>query len=169
MIRIDEATTGGRRGVGTTNHCVHGKDAVIEEIVDWQPYEYWTHRVQVPEPGVPKFTLMYAFEPDGVGTRLIARVLRPRTAKDRAIWAMVEPILASSLEHGVAALAPVLAEEVARRAAENQGAAEPEIARFRRAIPDTGRNRGSPFVVMTRAASRGRPAEGAIDRCVTPS
>jgi hypothetical protein len=107
---------------------VHGKDAVIEEIVDWRPYEYWTHRVQVPEPGVPRFTLMYAFEAEGDGTRLIARVLRPRAAKDRAIWAMVEPILASSLEHGVAALAPVLAEEVARRAAESQGAAEPEIA-----------------------------------------
>ena len=24
-------TTGGRRGPGATNHCMHGKDAVIEE------------------------------------------------------------------------------------------------------------------------------------------
>jgi hypothetical protein len=32
----------GRRGVGTTNHCMHGKDAVIEEILDWRPYHYLT-------------------------------------------------------------------------------------------------------------------------------
>ena len=128
VIRIDEATAGGRRGVGTTNHCVHGKNAVVEEIVDWRPYEYWTHRVQVPEPGVPKFTLMYAFEAERDGTRLTARVLRPRSAKDRGIWTMVEPILATAMEHNVAALTPILAEEVARRAAETGGAAEPEIA-----------------------------------------
>jgi uncharacterized protein YndB with AHSA1/START domain len=128
VIRIDEATTGGRRGVGTTNHCVHGKNAVVEEIVDWRPYEYWTHRVQVPEPGVPKFTLMYAFEAEGDGTRLTARVLRPRSAKDRAIWTMVEPILATAMEHNVAALTPILAEEVARRAAEGAVAPEPKLA-----------------------------------------
>ncbi len=128
VLQVDEATVKGRRGVGTTNHCVHGKDAIVEEIVDWRPYEYWTHRVQVPEPGVPKFTLMYAFEPEGEGTRLTARVLRPRTAKDRDIWTLVEPVLRTSIEHSVATLAPVLAEEVARRAAASQGAAEPELA-----------------------------------------
>ena len=32
-----EGATGGRRGPGSANHCMHGKDAVIEEILDWRP------------------------------------------------------------------------------------------------------------------------------------
>ena len=121
MVRVDEATAGGRRGIGTTNHCVHGKDAIVEEIVDWRPFEYWTQRMQVPEPGVPKFTLMYAYEDQGDTTRLTARILRPRSAKDRGIWTMVEPILSTALDRNLGALGSVVADEVARRAAEIRG------------------------------------------------
>jgi uncharacterized protein YndB with AHSA1/START domain len=128
VVRVDEATAGGRRGIGTTNHCVHGKDAIVEEIVDWRPFEYWTQRMQVPEPGVPKFTLMYAYEDQGDTTRLTARILRPRSAKDRGIWTMVEPILSTALDRNLGALGSVVADEVARRAAESGGAAEPEVA-----------------------------------------
>jgi uncharacterized protein YndB with AHSA1/START domain len=128
VVRVDEATTGGRRGIGTTSHCVHGKDAIVEEIVDWRPFEYWTQRMQVPEPGIPKFTLMYAYEGEGDTTRLTARILRPRSAKDREIWTMVEPILSTALDRNLGALAAVVAEEVARRAAETGGADEPEVA-----------------------------------------
>ncbi len=128
VLRVDEMTTSGRRGVGTTNHCVHGKDAIVEEIVDWRPYDYWTQKLQIPEPGIPKFTLMYAYEAEGDGTRLTARVLRPRSAKDRGIWAMVLPMLDTALKQNLAYLAEVLAEEVARRAAEAEGTVEPEVA-----------------------------------------
>ena len=84
---------------------------------------------------------------------------------------MLEPMLADDARAGVAALARRRrrGDRAAARAESPRDAAEPEVARLRRAIPDTGRNRGSPFVVMTRAASCGRPAEGAIDRCATPS
>jgi hypothetical protein len=34
---VTEAVAGGRRGAGTTNHCMHGDSAVIEEIIDWAP------------------------------------------------------------------------------------------------------------------------------------
>lgn len=35
--------TGGRSGVGTRNHCVHGKnDVVVEDVLDMRPYEYFT-------------------------------------------------------------------------------------------------------------------------------
>src|SRR5437867_5132678 len=37
-------TQGGRRGVGSTNHCMHGKEAIIEDILDWRPYDYYTVR-----------------------------------------------------------------------------------------------------------------------------
>jgi carbon monoxide dehydrogenase subunit G len=34
---------GGRTGVGASNHCAHGKDAMsAETILDWRPYDYYT-------------------------------------------------------------------------------------------------------------------------------
>jgi hypothetical protein len=37
-----EKVTKGRRGAGTQNHCTHGKDAIVEDIVDWRPFDYVT-------------------------------------------------------------------------------------------------------------------------------
>ena len=33
----------GRMSAGATNHCVHGKDAHLEVILDWKPFEYYTY------------------------------------------------------------------------------------------------------------------------------
>lgn len=33
---------GGRIGVGASNHCAHGKNLVLETILDWHPFEYYT-------------------------------------------------------------------------------------------------------------------------------
>jgi hypothetical protein len=44
----------GRRGTGTVNHCIHGKDVIIEEVLDWQPYEHVSYRTLLPIPNVPK-------------------------------------------------------------------------------------------------------------------
>ena len=35
---------GGVRGVGTVNHCMHGKSTVVEHVLDWKPYDYFTVR-----------------------------------------------------------------------------------------------------------------------------
>ncbi len=128
VIRVDETSVGGRRGVGTTNHCVHGKDAIVEEILDWRPFDYWTQKMQVPTPGVPKFTLMYAFEPEGDGTWLTARIMRPRSTKDREIWGAVRPVLDSALDANVEGLSQVLTEEMARRRTDAIDAEEPVVA-----------------------------------------
>ena len=48
-----EGATGGRRGPGSANHCRHGKDAVIEEILDWRPYDYVTDRTILDTPDGP--------------------------------------------------------------------------------------------------------------------
>lgn len=32
----------GRMGPGARNHCAHGKNLVIETILDWKPFEYYT-------------------------------------------------------------------------------------------------------------------------------
>ena len=31
--------------IGATNHCIHGKDARTEVIVDWRPFEYYTYEM----------------------------------------------------------------------------------------------------------------------------
>jgi len=67
---IDELPTAPRRGAGTTNHCIHGKDAVVEEVLAWRPPEVLTTRFQMPMPGIPKFTRSEILEvtADGAGT-----------------------------------------------------------------------------------------------------
>ncbi len=146
--QVNESAVGGRRGVGTTNHCVHGKDAIVEEILDWRPFDYWTHRMQVPVPGIPKFTLTYAFEAAPGGTTLRAHLLRPRTAKDRAAFATVETFLKDTLKRGVDNLIVVLAEEMDRRATLAAGVQEPALpvsaGRFEREPVDSTGARSSP-------------------------
>jgi uncharacterized protein YndB with AHSA1/START domain len=48
IIRVDQETVDGRPGVGTTNHCVHGKDAVLENVLDWRPFDTCTVRTMTP-------------------------------------------------------------------------------------------------------------------------
>src|SRR5204863_10164865 len=117
-----EAATGGRRGVGTTNHCIHGKDAIVEEILDWRPSEYFTLNWQMPIPGSPKVKTTYELTGAAEGTDVSMRMERPRSAKDRAFIDQVLPGLKPIFEAGVAALKPLVAEEMARRA----GGAAPE-------------------------------------------
>ena len=39
FTNIDQNNPAGRRGAGTTNHCVHGRGAITEEILDWHPFQ----------------------------------------------------------------------------------------------------------------------------------
>lgn len=67
----------GARGVGTVNHCVHGRSTIYEEVVDWKPYRYMTDRVMMPKPMGPFLSTM-ELSPiaDGERTRLVI-LLRP--------------------------------------------------------------------------------------------
>lgn len=62
--RIDQENPGGRQGVGTTNHCAHGAGTVLEEIVDWRPFQYLTKRMIGPKPFRPSL-LTVEFRPTG--------------------------------------------------------------------------------------------------------
>jgi uncharacterized protein YndB with AHSA1/START domain len=124
---IIEQAAGGRRGVGTTNHCVHGKDAIVEEVLDWRPLEYFTINWQAPIPGSPKVVTTYVLTPTDDGTNVEMRMGRPRSAKDRAFLEGVLPGLAPMFEAGIAALTPLVAEEVARQAEVSAGLPEPPL------------------------------------------
>ncbi len=140
----EQAATTGRRGVGTVNHCIHGKDAIVEEVLDWQPYEHVTYRSQLPIPNVPKLVSSYLFEDLGDGrTRVELRFGRPRSAKDRAIAESILPMLDMSIRDGLAHLGPVLEAEMAGRAAAG-APVEPDLPEAR------GRNIREPTGAATR-------------------
>ena len=118
VTAVLEEPAAGRRGVGTVNHCVHGKDAVIEEILDWQPTDYVTTRSKLPIPGVPRITTTIALDLIDGRTRVQFRVQRPRSAKDRAILGVIRGEWERRINASLDALGPLARDEAARRAAD---------------------------------------------------
>lgn len=123
------AGTAGRRGVGTVNHCIHGKDAVVEEVLDWEPFDHVTYRSLLPIPNVPKLVNGYVFEDLGDGrTRVEIRLLRPRSAKDRAIAESLLPGFDGMFAEGLAALKPLVeADAASAREADEANPPEPAL------------------------------------------
>ncbi len=88
---VREMAKGGRRGVGTINHCMHGAHAIIEEVLDWRPFDYLTLTTLLPMPDAPKVLMTYAFsETVGGGTHVEIRVAKPKP-KDKAFLEQVGP------------------------------------------------------------------------------
>jgi uncharacterized protein YndB with AHSA1/START domain len=114
--RVDQSNTGGRRGTGTTTHCVHGHGTVVEEILDWRPFRYYTQRSNIPGLGLTTFT--FELEPEDDHTRFRVRMAKIRTRKQRERWeAMREPLWAT-ISAWYARLADLLAQETAARTLE---------------------------------------------------
>lgn len=125
--RIDETVADGRRGVGTTNHCVHGKDAFVEEILDWRPPEYQTVRTALPDPAAPRIVMTDVLTPlPGGGTRVEVRIGRPEPA-DREAFEQLFATVESMIREGADALGDLLAVEAGRLAAEAAATPEPPL------------------------------------------
>ncbi len=73
-LRVDEFPQGGARGVGTTNHCIHGDMIIEEEILDWKPFDYFSERSKTPM-GVAIFTSELRPVEDGTKSHLTVRML----------------------------------------------------------------------------------------------
>ncbi|HEY7970264.1 MAG TPA: DUF2652 domain-containing protein [Candidatus Limnocylindrales bacterium] len=118
----------GRRGIGVVNHCMHGKDAIIEEVLDWEPYDHVTLRSQFPIPDVPKLVNSFVLEelPDG-RTAVEMRVRKLRSAKDRAILEGLAPMLDASVGQGLATLKGLVEADAAATRAESRAVPEPEV------------------------------------------
>ncbi len=107
---------GGRRGAGTVNHCVHGPGAWIEEILDWRPYDYVTHRTKLPGDG-PTFVSTYELEPTATGTKLHFRAAAP-TRRDRALMEAALPDIDRGFTIELDLLGRMAGEESQSRAAQ---------------------------------------------------
>ncbi len=62
-----DARPGGRTREGARNHCAHGKSVIVQEIVDWRPFEYFTTRSRL---GPATIIVTYALTQVSGGTRL---------------------------------------------------------------------------------------------------
>ena len=127
VSEVIEQSATGRRGVGTINHCVHGKDAIVEEILDWRPPEYFTVRWQMPIPQAPKLRYMYTLIATPTGTHMTMRIEQPRSKADRAFLEVLLSQLERAVRASIASLEPLLAEEMARLAAGSAAGPEPDV------------------------------------------
>ncbi len=122
-----KGATGGRRGPGSENHCMHGKDAVIEEILDWRPYDYVTDRTILDTPGGPvKLLHTIELEPTTEGTTIHLRFAAPKSKRERALMGDIGPGYGEALQASVPSLVAQL--DAAYAALDADRGPEPALA-----------------------------------------
>jgi uncharacterized protein DUF2652/polyketide cyclase/dehydrase/lipid transport protein len=119
-----------RRGVGTTNHCMHGKDAIIEELLDWRPFDYFTVSALLPMPDAPKLVMTRAVQerPNGT-TRLEMRLAKPKP-KDMAFVDQFAPTFKGNLTKAIETLRRILEERQTSIAVIDEPPLRPSNERF---------------------------------------
>jgi len=126
VTEVIQDAPGNRRAVGTTNHCMHGKDAIVEEVLDWRPFDYFTMRSTIGTPAGPvKVIGTFELEPTTSGTRVHVRYGKPKASKDRALLEPMVPIFQGMIDAGATAIRTLVATEARSRAA--QAGAEPAL------------------------------------------
>jgi hypothetical protein len=139
-----KGATGGRRGPGSANHCMHGKDAVIEEILDWRPYDYVTDRTILDTPGGPvKVLHTIELEPGTAGTTIHFRFGAPKTRRETALMKDIGPAYGQALRSSIPSLIAQLDARLAARDADR--GPEPELIRPR---PDGPLSGLQPLVII---------------------
>jgi hypothetical protein len=139
-----QGATGGRRGVGSSNHCMHGKDAVIEEILDWRPYDYVTDRTILDTPSGPvKVLHTIELEPVTSGTVIHLRFAAPKTKREKALMEHIGPAYGAALRSGIPTLIALLDAETAARDLDR--GPEPDLASAR---PDGPLSGIEPLVIV---------------------
>lgn len=120
VTRVEvKGASGGRRGIGSANHCMHGPDSVVEEILDWRPYDYVTDRTVVETPQGPLRLLhTIEFEPDTEGTVIHYRFAGPDNPEERELADHVGKAYGDALRASIPTLVAQLEEELANRLAD---------------------------------------------------
>jgi hypothetical protein len=122
--------TGGRRGPGSANHCMHGKDAVVEEILDWRPFAYVTDRTVLETPGgTVKVLHTIELEPSASGTTVHFRFGAPKTRREMTAMETIGPAYGAALTSAIPELVAQLDALAAAREADRGPEPEPDLAR----------------------------------------
>jgi hypothetical protein len=110
--RIDQANPDGRRGPGTTTHCVHGDSATVyEEILDWRPFDYFTERFS--STGLSAAEMTVQLSATDTGTLATYRMRLPRAKEAREAWEAAGGALTQAFQQSAARMIELLAAEVA--------------------------------------------------------
>ena len=118
---------GNRLAVGATNHCMHGSEEILEQILDWRPFDYVTFRSTMQTPGGPvTFLNTLELEPTSAGTIVHMRFAPPETEREQAILAELRPMFEGMFDADRVALRTLLAMKLAELEARG---AEPELPR----------------------------------------
>ena len=99
--RLDIVTPGGREGAGVTNHCMHGEHVIVEHVVDWRPFDYYT--VTYDFPGIEHMRWTTKFEPGGAETVVHCRG-EALSGDGLVAWESQAPTFLASLEANRVAL-----------------------------------------------------------------
>ena len=103
-----------------------GKDAVIEEILDWRPYDYVTDRTILATPGGPvKVLHTIEMEPNAAGTIIHFRYGAPRTRREAAAMDVIAPAYGQALRSSIPSLTAQL--DAASAARDADRGPEPEL------------------------------------------
>jgi uncharacterized protein YndB with AHSA1/START domain len=110
--KVIETTVKGRRGAGTQNHCLHGKETNVEDILDWRPFDHITLTTLLPALGAPKIPMCWTLEEraDG-GTHLELRFGKLK-GKDLAFFEGIWPNVRKKFSGELESLGSLLAEYV---------------------------------------------------------
>ena len=115
----------GRREVGATNHCMHGQDAIVENILDWRPYDYVTVLTTMETPGgAISFRNTLELEPTSQGTVVHMRFARPESDHERTILEGMLPMFQGKFDSDRVALQTLVATKLRER---SERGAEPEL------------------------------------------
>jgi uncharacterized protein YndB with AHSA1/START domain len=126
ITNVTTDAEGNRRGAGATNHCMHGADEILEQVLDWRPYDYFTIRSTMQTPvGPVTFVGTTELEPTADGTIVHMRFAPPDTAREQAMLAQMAPMFEAIFESDRKTLQAVLDRTLAERAAGS--ASEPEL------------------------------------------
>jgi uncharacterized protein YndB with AHSA1/START domain len=117
MDRIDQMDPSGRRRQGTLNHCVHGKDVIVQEFIDWKPPVYFTSKASMP--GGATLISTHEVVPVEGGTMFHERFQRPRGKDAKGIIEQMKQMFDQAHPIESARMAELLAEAL-------NAAAEPE-------------------------------------------
>jgi hypothetical protein len=114
---VIQDATGNRRSVGARNHCMHGKDEILEEVLDWRPFDYFTIRSTVQTPGGPiRIENTFEIEPTPAGSRISLRFRRPADRAEAALVEPMAPVFQGMIDTGAAKLRSLLDEATQARA-----------------------------------------------------
>jgi uncharacterized protein YndB with AHSA1/START domain len=128
VTKVTLDARGNRRGVGAVNHCMHGEHAILEEILDWRPYDYFSYRTTMDTPvGRIRFLATWELEPTRDGTILRCRFAAPTSRKERELVEGIAPMFQEIMSASEASLRAALDAEVDSRGGER--APEPPLPR----------------------------------------